>query len=62
VPGKVGVAISVLTALVAGIPVGLFYFGGSVWFLVMSLPIFALAGGAFPASVIKLRQERARVK
>jgi hypothetical protein len=59
VPGKLGIVIAVLVALVAGYEFYVFIASGSALFLVAAILIFALAGWSFAAAVTKLRHERA---
>jgi hypothetical protein len=59
VPGKVGIVLSVLIATCAAtFAITAMSSGGTMWFLAMSLPVFALACWSLAASVIKLREER----
>jgi hypothetical protein len=62
VPGKLGILIAALVALVAGYEFYVFIAGGSVLFLVFAVLVFALAGWSFAAAVAKLRHERAGEK
>jgi hypothetical protein len=62
VPGKLGILIAVLVALVAGYEFYVFTASGSVPFLVVAILIFAVAGWSFAAAVTKLRHERAGKK
>jgi hypothetical protein len=62
VPGKLGIVIAMLVALVAGYEFYVFIASGSVLFLVFAVLVFALAGWSFAAAVTKVRQERAGEK
>jgi hypothetical protein len=59
VPGKLGILIAALVALVAGYEFYVFIANSSVLYLVFAVLIFALAGWSLAAAVTKLRQEPA---